>query len=318
MRHTKCLYSSSRALQRVFLADFAPGSSSSSSRSAISSPAPWISVLQPGRVRPAALPHTTRMPGLPPTTTTTRGYAKRKKPPKFEPRKYTENHAIPYDYVRLASPVDGSLMPPQRKLAVLSSLDLRTHSLRMVAHPPHFYTRAGEEGEEGEDGAAAKEEEEEEEEGGPELEAAIVRIIDRAADAAAQAELKLEMRRRQVNTKVLELNWATDPHDLGHKFRRLRDFLGRGMRVEVLLERRRGGRAVSRAEAHDLLAKLREAVAEVPGTKEPVKPDGQVGGMLRLVFEGPADKQKKKRKSRYAKEGEEGEEEEGAEEGAER
>ncbi|KAI1138706.1 hypothetical protein F5Y05DRAFT_348593 [Hypoxylon sp. FL0543] len=191
------------------------------------------------------------------------------------------NNQIPYQWVRIASaPPDSTLSPPQRTDSVLRSLNPKTHTLVMVAPPPTPP--------EGEEQPATLD--------AMEPRAAICRIVDRAAAEAAAAEAEKQARRKAVDTKELELSWSIAGHDLGHKLRRLREFLDKGLNVEVIMAKKRGGRAATREEAEGVLAQVRGAVASVDGAKESRKMDGSVNGMARLFFEGPSEKKRKKRK----------------------
>ncbi|KAI1406553.1 hypothetical protein F4819DRAFT_162037 [Hypoxylon fuscum] len=204
------------------------------------------------------------------------------------------NAKIPYQWVRIASPPpDNTLSPPQRTSAVLASLNPKTHTLVMVAAPP---PPATDEDGDGPPVATAQ------------APAAIARIIDNAAAAAASAEAERGARRKAVDTKELELSWSIAPHDLGHKLRRLRAFLEKGLSVEVMLAKKRGGRTAARDEAEAVLLKVREAVAAVDGAKESRKLDGQVGGVARLYFEGVPEGKRRKKVQQQAEENGEGEE----------
>ncbi|KAI0834584.1 hypothetical protein F5Y06DRAFT_278420 [Hypoxylon sp. FL0890] len=193
-------------------------------------------------------------------------------------KKRLTNEKIPYKWVRIAAaPPDNTLSPPQRTDAILRSLNPKTHTLVMVAPPPHELNEAHE----------------------PqthEQHAAICRIIDNAAAESAAAEAEKEARRKAVDTKELELSWGIAGHDLKHKLRRLREFLDKGLKVEVIMAKKRHGRMATREEAESVLAQVREAVASVDGSKETRKMDGNVGGLVRLFFEGPSEKKRKKKK----------------------
>ncbi|KAI2621770.1 hypothetical protein GGR54DRAFT_79131 [Hypoxylon sp. NC1633] len=183
------------------------------------------------------------------------------------------NGKIPHTWVRIAAPQpDGGLSPPQQRDQVLASLNPKTHTLVMVAPPPPASS--------GGDGGVG---------------AAICRIVDNAAANAVAAETERRARRKAVDTKELEFSWGIAGHDLGHKLRRMRDFLARGLNVEVLLARKKRGRAATREEAEALVASVREAVASVEGAKEGRKMDGAVGGVAKLFFEGaPEGKRRRK------------------------
>lgn len=190
-------------------------------------------------------------------------------------KKRLTNGKIPYKWVRIASaPPDNSLSPPQRIETVLRSLNPKTHTLVMVAPPPHQpHTLETHE-----------------------PHAAICRIIDNAAAATAAAEAEKQARRKAVDTKELELSWSITDHDLQHKLRRLREFLEKGLNVEVTLAKKRGGRMATREEAERVVARVRETVASVDGAKESRKMDGDVGGTAKLFFEGPSEKKRRKKK----------------------
>ncbi|KAI1776415.1 hypothetical protein F4818DRAFT_414048 [Hypoxylon cercidicola] len=193
------------------------------------------------------------------------------------------NENIPYNWVRIASPPpESTLSPPQRTDSVLASLDPKKYTLVMVAPPPSPSPSPTEDGSEPTTLAEPR--------------AAICRVIDNAAAAAAEEEERRALRRKAVESKELELSWSIAGHDLAHKLRRLRDFLGRGLRVEVVLAKKRGGRTAGPDQAVAVLAAVRGAVAEVDGAKEPRKMDGDVGGTARLFFEGPGEKKRRMKK----------------------
>lgn len=124
-------------------------------------------------------------------------------------------------------------------------------------------------------------------------------VLDRQSYEVSEVQrLKEESTKERVEkkakkgTKELEINWAIAPHDLEHKMKRFREFLGKGLRVEMLLLRRpkKKGRVfkqASREEVEDLLNKVREEASQVPGTREFRTPSGIVGEKYQLFYEGP-------------------------------
>jgi translation initiation factor IF-3 len=118
------------------------------------------------------------------------------------------------------------------------------------------------------------------------------RIISKI-DLRAQHERKLETMRRQEQgrsgtgptPKSLELNWAIAPADLKHRLESLKRFLREGRKVEVLLGPKKKGKKASQEEAEAVMKSVREAAGECKGSKE-VKSEGQVGGVITIVFEG--------------------------------
>ncbi|KAF2278762.1 uncharacterized protein EI97DRAFT_431011 [Westerdykella ornata] len=112
-------------------------------------------------------------------------------------------------------------------------------------------------------------------------------------DLRLQHEKKLEIERREARgvgkgpaPKSLELNWAIAPGDLGHRLEKMKQFLREGRKVEVLLGPKRRGRVASEKECSDVLKRVREALAECKGSTEAKEPQGVVGGVMTLVFEG--------------------------------
>jgi len=90
-------------------------------------------------------------------------------------------------------------------------------------------------------------------------------------------------------TKELELTWAIGAHDLATKMRQMGGFLAKGMKVELMLARKKGGKQVTAEEAADVVRRVREEVA-VHGAREGRPASGQVGGTMRMFLEGRAGK----------------------------
>ncbi|RYP73044.1 hypothetical protein DL770_007845 [Monosporascus sp. CRB-9-2] len=278
MRHPPCIFSPAQALRHIFL--------SSAPNNAAVAPI-YLSPLILRATRKTATPRIATAPASAPSIIKSRALSMtaplRKKVDQVKRRPI--NGQIPYKWVRLVQ-ADGSLAPEARRTDdVLMGLDLNTWTLELLAPPP-----APRDADSNSDADADSDVDVD---AGPP--AAICRIVDRAAATAAAEEAARAARRKAVGTKELELNWAIAPHDLAHKLRRLREFLGKGMQVEVMLARKRGGRTAAKDEAEALLARVREAALEgVPGAKEVRKMSGTVGGVVHLYFEGPPEKMRRK------------------------
>lgn len=89
------------------------------------------------------------------------------------------------------------------------------------------------------------------------------------------------------NVKTLELNWAIDGNDLGHRMNRVREFLGQGRKVEVVLAKKKGGRKASVDECAEVVRKIVEVAEGVEGAKQLKGMEGKLGGVATLFFEGP-------------------------------
>lgn len=217
-------------------------------------------------------------------------------PAETAPKKFLRDEDIPYRWVQIADGSGSGLAEPRPTARVLAEL-AEGYSLVMVAPPvPHPPSAPG----------------------APMLlrpPAAICRIVDTvaeaAAEAAAEAEAKamaLEAKKLAQKMKRLELNYAIAAHDLGHKVKRLNEFLNKGIRVEILLARKRGSRKTTPQEEEQLVRSVREAALAITGTTEYKKMDGEVGKVVTMFFEGPKPKKGKKNKKGEAEEVEEVEE----------
>jgi translation initiation factor IF-3 len=123
----------------------------------------------------------------------------------------------------------------------------------------------------------------------------------------SEKEKEREEKRRAKGTKELEINWATAPHDLEIKMRRLREFLGKGLRVEVRLlskkSKKKGKREATEDEAREVLKAVRKtALEDVVGAREVRPPDGMLLKKYTLFLEGPQGKRKDKQTEEVATE----------------
>jgi translation initiation factor IF-3 len=110
----------------------------------------------------------------------------------------------------------------------------------------------------------------------------------RAMRDAEKAKAKAARRGGGAGTKTLELNWAIDKGDLGHRLDKMKTFLEKGLKVEIVLASKRRGKQATEEEAQLLLRKIKDAVKEVDGAKE-MKP--MEGKLLRTatVYLGKAE-----------------------------
>lgn len=253
MRNPRCAFSAAAALRRVFV---------------LPAERPLLSQLRP-QLRPSPL-----------TKSTTSAL--------FQHRSYAT--ALPrdeqiakqnYPFVHLVDEA-GKLSPPQRVSDILASLDRKSQSLHTVALPPPQLRSRWEQPAEptpSEDGSGRVT---------PEI--PVCKIVNtQAVREAAKA-----MRKKPVNpsqtVKTLELNWAIDPHDLEHRLKRMRDFLAKGFRVDVVLIGKRKKRKASPEEAAETLRRVKDAMGEVEGAREWKPMEGKVGLQVAVYMEGKAQK----------------------------
>jgi translation initiation factor IF-3 len=117
----------------------------------------------------------------------------------------------------------------------------------------------------------------------------VCKLEDKKAAYEAEKEKKKlkQAKTAAEGTKTLELNWAIDQNDLGHRMKRMQEFLGQGKKVEIVLARKKGGRRATAEECEELLQKIDLAAEAVKGTKEVKKFEGKLAGMGNLMYEGP-------------------------------
>lgn len=111
-------------------------------------------------------------------------------------------------------------------------------------------------------------------------------------------EVELAQRKTQKEnkkqTKQLEISWTVSDNDLGHRLGRLKEFLEKGWKVEIVFGAMRKGwmgrRKATEDDVSRVLERINSAVGEVEGAKEWKPIQGQVGGQAMLSFEGKAKK----------------------------
>lgn len=105
--------------------------------------------------------------------------------------------------------------------------------------------------------------------------------------AAAQKEQK---KIAPAGVKVIELNWAIDGNDLGHRLKKLEEFLQGRRRVEIIIAPKKRGRKATKEECDALLKKVKDAVEKIQGAKELRPMEGKLGEVASLMLEGNREK----------------------------
>lgn len=123
----------------------------------------------------------------------------------------------------------------------------------------------------------------------------VCKVEDKAEAAArareAEAARKEQRKLAPAGIKVIELNWAIDPNDLGHRLSKLAEFLNARRRVEVVVAPKRRGRKASPEECAALIKRIKETVHKVDGAKELRPMQGKVGNVVSFMLEGNREKQ---------------------------
>lgn len=114
----------------------------------------------------------------------------------------------------------------------------------------------------------------------------ICKIINKK-EAREAAKARKKQKQPSAVTKYLELNWAIDHNDLAHRLGKLREFLERGHRVEVLLlKKKKRMRDATAEEGRHTLESLSNYVKGVEGAKELRFMEGDFLGRATLYYEG--------------------------------
>ena len=120
----------------------------------------------------------------------------------------------------------------------------------------------------------------------------LCRYYDKQLERDKELARKKSAKSTKTEQKQLEINWTVGDNDLGHRMGRLKEFLGKGWRVEVIIGSTRkrgwgGKRTDNQALAESLVAKIRNAALEVEGSKQRTEMKGKLGEEVSLSFEGP-------------------------------
>ncbi|PQE25142.1 Translation initiation factor 3 N-terminal protein [Rutstroemia sp. NJR-2017a BVV2] len=155
---------------------------------------------------------------------------------------------------------EGKLDEPRSTASILESIDLKTHMLQTVV--------------EGEPGIPP-----------------ICKIINKKEAHAAKRAAKKAGKNPGAIIKTVELNWAIDGNDLGHRLNRVKEFLEKGNKVEVVLAGKKKGRKATPEEAEALIKRIKDAVDAVEGSRE-IKPmEGNMLATATLFYEGKVKKE---------------------------
>ncbi|KAI5359031.1 Putative translation initiation factor 3 [Septoria linicola] len=183
-----------------------------------------------------------------------------------EERTQKWNEEISARIIQLVDPETNKLSEPVTKFDILNSLDQKTHRLVQLS-PDQPGNRSF---------------------------VPACKIVSKKetyeAEKRAKEAAKEKKRVQKVvsgeGLKTLELNWAIDQNDLGHRINRIKEFLGEGRRVEVVLAAKKRGRKASKEECELVLERIQDAVKEVEGARQRDAMSGKLGGFVTMTFQG--------------------------------
>lgn len=118
---------------------------------------------------------------------------------------------------------------------------------------------------------------------------AICKIMDKKVVRGREEQKRKQAKASQIVLKEMELNWSIDAHDLGHRCKKIAQFMERGWRVNILIITKKRKRPATVQEGETLLSKIRNTV-ELAGGKQRKPMEGKLLRELRLFFEGKPKK----------------------------
>ena len=120
----------------------------------------------------------------------------------------------------------------------------------------------------------------------------ICKMFDRRHEREIEMAKQKEKKEIKKQEKQLEINWTINDNDLGHRLGKLREFLEKGLKVEIMFGvKRKGWRQRRQADEEDtrtLVDKIKKTVEAVEGAREWKPMSGKLGGQAVLYFEGKA------------------------------
>lgn len=124
----------------------------------------------------------------------------------------------------------------------------------------------------------------------------LCRYYDKQYERDKDLAKKKAAKASKTEQKQLEINWTVSDNDLSHRMARLKEFLEKGWKVDVVIgSTRKRGWSAKRTDnlglAGNLVAKVREAALQVAGSREKAEMKGKLGEEASLSFEGPKKKE---------------------------
>lgn len=117
----------------------------------------------------------------------------------------------------------------------------------------------------------------------------ICRLFDKKAAREAEIAKRKSGKEKKLQNKQLEVSWTVSENDLNYRLERLKEFLGKGWRVEIIFGAKRKGwmgrREPTAEEVQKVLTTIRAAVKEIEGAREWRELQGKEGGEAVLSFE---------------------------------
>lgn len=211
-------------------------------------------------------------------------------------------YLLKQDTGNIFDPETGKPPEPVRRDVLLREMDRQTHRLVQLAPGLDLGARDASRGGGGsrvglgEDHSMYRPNnflrEDSEDKGANWVDIPVCKVVSKKAEYEASSKRKEQAKEKRRITavsssvKTLELNWAIDSNDLGHRIERIQEFLTEGRKVELVMAAKKKGRKASEEECETALGRIKKAVGDVDGAKEVGVMEGKMGGFAVLRFQG--------------------------------
>ncbi|PYH87047.1 hypothetical protein BO82DRAFT_349581 [Aspergillus uvarum CBS 121591] len=167
-----------------------------------------------------------------------------------------KDEAIVSEWVQIVNE-NNTLDPPIRRSTVLNNIDRSKQFLIKVS--------------DGADGAPP-----------------VCKVVEKMALREAERARAKAAHTSRTSLKQVELNWAIDSHDLGHRLKKITEFITKGFKLEVVLMRKKGKRAPTAEEVKSLMDKVVETIKGANGMQ--IKPmEGEPGRLVTITVKKKPD-----------------------------
>ena len=116
----------------------------------------------------------------------------------------------------------------------------------------------------------------------------VCKMFDKKAVRESQIAKRKASRESKKQTKQLDVGWKMADNDLSRRLGRFKEFLEKGLRVEISFERKRKRMEASQEDVQRVLERISQAAREAEGAREFQAVQGKEGQPVKLVYEGKA------------------------------
>lgn len=112
------------------------------------------------------------------------------------------------------------------------------------------------------------------------LEEARIQQEARAVKMAARAKQEAALAK---TVKELQMSWGIAPNDLAHRTKKIKEFLDKGNRLEILIAKKKGMAPVEKERMEEVVSLLKQAIEEAGGIERKAM-EGEIGRQVILRY----------------------------------